>query len=131
LVPIVVLRNHVEFNPWRKGHPYSIDIDAIRREVAKLALPNQEVTIVTDLHGLHEHKHIALALAKAHKTDTVHELNVWGRYDVRLQLTDANSWDSLPCTAWLTRCDDGVFLTRRVNRRRRSPTSTVARFCSR
>lgn len=83
LVPIVVLRNHVEFNPWRKGHPYSIDIDAIRREVAKLALPNQEVTIVTDLHGLHEHKHIALALAKAHKTDTVHELNVWGRYDAK------------------------------------------------
>lgn len=83
LVPIVVLRNHVEFNPWHKGHPYSIDIDAIRKEVGKLALPNQEVTIVTDLHGLHEHKHIALALAKAHKTDTVHELNAFGRYDVR------------------------------------------------
>lgn len=78
-----MLRNHVEFNPWEQGHPYSIDIDTIRREIEKLALPNQELTIVTDMHGLHEHKHISLALAKAHKTDTVHEPTVPGRYRVR------------------------------------------------
>jgi hypothetical protein len=83
LVPIIVLRNHVEFNPWHKGHPYSIDIDTIRAEVAKLALPNQEISVVTDMHGLHEHKHISLALAKAHKTDTLHELNALGRWTTR------------------------------------------------
>lgn len=83
LIPIVVLRNHIDFNPWNKGHHYSIDLDTIREEVNKLVLPNQEVTLIADLHGLHEHKHISLALAKAHKIDNLFESDTVGHYVVK------------------------------------------------
>ncbi len=41
LVPIVVLRNHDEFNPWKDGGHYHIDLEQIKTQVQKMALPNQ------------------------------------------------------------------------------------------
>eukprot|EP01087_Luapelamoeba_hula_P014540 TRINITY_DN4275_c0_g1_i1.p1 TRINITY_DN4275_c0_g1~~TRINITY_DN4275_c0_g1_i1.p1 ORF type:complete len:775 (-),score=92.21 TRINITY_DN4275_c0_g1_i1:51-2375(-) len=80
LVPIIVMRNHNMFNPWIGGHKYSIDLDRIKAEIAQMTLPNQELIVLNDIHGLHEHKHIAMAVSKSRKTDSIHELNVLGRY---------------------------------------------------
>lgn len=34
--------------------------------------------VLNDIHGLHEHKHISLAVAKAKRTDTIYETNAMG-----------------------------------------------------
>eukprot|EP01090_Pellita_catalonica_P022145 TRINITY_DN8493_c0_g1_i1.p1 TRINITY_DN8493_c0_g1~~TRINITY_DN8493_c0_g1_i1.p1 ORF type:complete len:706 (-),score=107.56 TRINITY_DN8493_c0_g1_i1:120-1928(-) len=84
LVPLVALRNHRSFDPWNVDEPeYGIDLIAIQDAVQKMALPGQEITIVKDIHGLHEHKHIAISVKKAMFSDTVHELNNKARYVVR------------------------------------------------
>jgi hypothetical protein len=75
LIPIIIMRNHDLFNPLEPNTEHSIDMKAIEREVKKLFLPSQEVLIVGGIHSLHEHRHLSMAVAKAKKTDTVHEMN--------------------------------------------------------
>lgn len=38
LIPIIILQNHNRYNIMEKGHNYSIDIEAIEREVSYLII---------------------------------------------------------------------------------------------
>ena len=52
------------------GEVYSINIDTIEREVAKMFGPSQQFEIITAAHGLHDHKRIAVAIYKALRTES-------------------------------------------------------------
>lgn len=82
LVPILVFRNHRMYDPLEAGSEFSLDVDAIRNNLERLAMPGQKIEVVTGLQSLHEHERIAMALNQAIRTDTVHESHL-GRYVVR------------------------------------------------
>eukprot|EP00026_Physarum_polycephalum_P004689 Phypoly_transcript_04712.p1 GENE.Phypoly_transcript_04712~~Phypoly_transcript_04712.p1 ORF type:complete len:678 (+),score=68.70 Phypoly_transcript_04712:78-2111(+) len=76
LVPVIVLRNHNEFNPFDDG----INMEIVRHEVQRMALPGQTIQIISANHYIHEHSHISIALSKSLKTDTEIEFNQLGQY---------------------------------------------------
>ncbi|GAV71705.1 hypothetical protein CFOL_v3_15195 [Cephalotus follicularis] len=82
LVPIIVLQNHNRYNIMEKGHNYSIDIEAIEREVKKLVHDGQEVVIVGGSHALHRHEKLAIALSKAMRGHSLQETKKDGRFHV-------------------------------------------------
>eukprot|EP00899_Mesostigma_viride_P009408 jgi/Mesvir1/18469/Mv14320-RA.1 len=82
LVPIMVLRNHHDFNPLTPGHEFSVDLAAVEKEVRKMVHPGQEVAVVAGVHSLHEHEHLATAIAKAQQSHSVLEPVGIGRYTV-------------------------------------------------
>lgn len=43
LVPIIVLRNHLHYNPLQPGSNYSIDVDDMRHQVSSTLHPLIEV----------------------------------------------------------------------------------------
>lgn len=43
LVPIIVLRNHLHYNPLQPGSNHSIDVDEIRHQVTLTSLPPHSV----------------------------------------------------------------------------------------
>lgn len=73
LVPILVFRNHRMYDPLEPGSDFSIDVDAIRSQLERLAMPGQKIEVVTGLQSIHEHERIAMALNQAIRADTVHE----------------------------------------------------------
>mmetsp|Transcript_26422 Transcript_26422/g.43263 ORF Transcript_26422/g.43263 Transcript_26422/m.43263 type:complete len:856 (-) Transcript_26422:916-3483(-) len=84
LVPIIVLRNHQDFDPLQPGTPFYVDVANIEAEIKRLVLPKQEVTVISGTHYLYEHKHVALALARSLRSDSTHETSgKAGRYAVK------------------------------------------------
>ncbi|GAM23962.1 hypothetical protein SAMD00019534_071370 [Acytostelium subglobosum LB1] len=74
LIPILIFRDHNDYDPLDPGHETSIEIDLIKKEGRRL-FPFAEVTVVTGSHSLHEHKHISMALSKSIRTHSSFELN--------------------------------------------------------
>jgi len=83
LVPIIVLQNHNRYNILQEGHNYSIDVQAIEREVKKMVHPGQEVIIISGSHALHQHEKLAVAVSKATRSHSLHETKSDGRFHVR------------------------------------------------
>ncbi|KAI9194736.1 hypothetical protein LWI28_008809 [Acer negundo] len=83
LVPIIILQNHNRYNIMEKGHNYTIDIEAIEREVKKLVHDGQEVVIVGGSHGLHRHEKLAIAVSKAMRGHSLQETKKDGRFHVQ------------------------------------------------
>jgi hypothetical protein len=52
LVPIMVLRDHRQFNPLEPGHVFSLDVEKIKEQVQRLALPDQKIRIISGVHNL-------------------------------------------------------------------------------
>jgi hypothetical protein len=52
LVPIIVLRDHRKFNPLEPGHVFSLDVEKIKEQVQRLALPDQKIRIISGVHNL-------------------------------------------------------------------------------
>lgn len=69
LVPLIVLANHAEFDPLEQtggpSTPFKLDIPAIKAAAASLALPGQEVNVVTAIHNIHDHPAVAMAVMKS------------------------------------------------------------------
>lgn len=88
IVPIMVFRNHRRFDPLTALHHsndrdtqgFGIDLANVRAEVRKMILPEQELLMPTALHSLSDHPHVATAVFKALKGDTVHAVDESGRY---------------------------------------------------
>jgi hypothetical protein len=83
LIPIIVLQNHNRYNILQAGHNYSIDVQAIEREVKKMVHPGQEVVIISGSHALHQHEQLAVAVSKATRSHSLHETKPDGRFHVR------------------------------------------------
>eukprot|EP00007_Cunea_sp_BSH-02190019_P008068 CAMPEP_0174231484 /NCGR_PEP_ID=MMETSP0417-20130205/2000_1 /TAXON_ID=242541 /ORGANISM="Mayorella sp, Strain BSH-02190019" /LENGTH=785 /DNA_ID=CAMNT_0015309381 /DNA_START=192 /DNA_END=2545 /DNA_ORIENTATION=+ len=78
LLPLVAFRDHVEFDPWREDIRVEAVADLLRRALSPAGV---QVRVVEGLHGLHEHRHVALALHRALRVDTMHRSgSVQGRY---------------------------------------------------
>ncbi|KAK1295082.1 hypothetical protein QJS10_CPA16g01682 [Acorus calamus] len=82
LVPIIVLQNHNRYNILQAGHNYSIDVQAIEKEVKKMVHAGQEVVIVGGSHALHRHEKLAIAVSKATRSHSLHETKKDGRFHV-------------------------------------------------
>eukprot|EP00003_Mantamonas_plastica_P025575 TRINITY_DN5042_c0_g1_i3.p1 TRINITY_DN5042_c0_g1~~TRINITY_DN5042_c0_g1_i3.p1 ORF type:complete len:832 (+),score=235.54 TRINITY_DN5042_c0_g1_i3:3-2498(+) len=83
LVPVIVFRNHRVFNPFRStSQEFHIDLKKLQEQVNRLALPGQEIQLVTGIHSLHDHEHIAFALSKAKRAHTMHQMGEKGKYEV-------------------------------------------------
>ncbi|KAK1320016.1 hypothetical protein QJS10_CPB04g01017 [Acorus calamus] len=82
LVPIIVLQNHNRYNILQAGHNYSIDVQAIEKEVKKMVHAGQEVVIVGGSHALHRHEKLAIAVSKATRGHSLHETKKDGRFHV-------------------------------------------------
>lgn len=68
LVPLIVLANHAEFDPLGQAgdsNPFTLDVPAIQAAAASLALPGQEVNVVTAIHNIHDHPAVAMAAMKS------------------------------------------------------------------
>ena len=69
LIPLIVLVNHAEFDPLEQAGgtstPFKLDVPAIRAAAASLALPGQELSIVTAIHNIHDHPAVAMAAMKS------------------------------------------------------------------
>ncbi|KAL5782115.1 hypothetical protein ACOSP7_007144 [Xanthoceras sorbifolium] len=83
LIPIIILQNHNRYNIMEKGHNYTIDIEAIEREVKKLVHDGQEVVIVGGSHALHRHEKLAIAVSKAMRGHSLQETRKDGRFHVQ------------------------------------------------
>ncbi|KAF2938931.1 hypothetical protein DAI22_03g153900 [Oryza sativa Japonica Group] len=83
LVPIIVLQNHNRYNILQAGHNYSIDVQAIEREVKRMVHAGQEVIIISGSHALHQHEKLAVAVSKAMRSHSIHETKTDGRFHVR------------------------------------------------
>ncbi|KAL6649814.1 hypothetical protein ACP70R_014038 [Stipagrostis hirtigluma subsp. patula] len=86
LIPIIVLQNHNRYNILQAGHNYSIDVQAIEREVKKMVHPGQEVIIISGSHALHQHEKLAVAVSKAIRSHSLHETKTDGRFHVRTKV---------------------------------------------
>ncbi|KAJ8623419.1 hypothetical protein MRB53_031948 [Persea americana] len=82
LIPIIVLQNHNRYNILADGYNYSIDIQAIEREVKKMVHAGQEVVIVGGSHALHRHEKLAIAVSKAMRGHSLQETKKDGRFHV-------------------------------------------------
>lgn len=82
LIAIIVLHNHNEYNLFQSGRPYSIDVEAITKEVKRMLQPGQEIVVVGGTHSLHEHEKLAVAVTKALRGESFQETKD-GRYRVR------------------------------------------------
>ncbi|XP_024519591.1 uncharacterized protein LOC9646786 [Selaginella moellendorffii] len=85
LVSVIILRNHQQNTLLHSGGNDTIDMDAIEREVKKLAEPGQEVVVVGGTHNLHDHEKLAIAVRKAYRSLSTHETTKDGRYQVRIK----------------------------------------------
>ncbi|KAL5210768.1 hypothetical protein ABZP36_006391 [Zizania latifolia] len=83
LVPIIVLKNHHRYNILQAGHNYSIDVQAIEREVKKMVHTGHEVIIISGSHALHQHEKLAVVVSKAMRSHSIHETRADGRFHVR------------------------------------------------
>ena len=61
LIPFIILRNHNLFNPIEQGIQYSINIQYIKKKISQMLQQGQELSVVSGLHSLHEHPHLAAA----------------------------------------------------------------------
>ncbi|XP_058077927.1 uncharacterized protein LOC131226190 [Magnolia sinica] len=82
LIPIIVLQNHNRYNILAAGHNYSVDIQAIEKEVKKMVHAGQEVVIVGGSHALHRHEKLAIAVSKATRSHSLQETKSDGRFHV-------------------------------------------------
>ena len=73
IVPLLVLRNHDQFDPLVAGHPFSLDVPRLTGQLRKLLLPGQTVQLLPSTHDLHSHPQLSVAVARAMQSDTVHE----------------------------------------------------------
>ena len=73
IVPLLVLRNHDQFDPLVAGHPFSLDVPRLTGQLRKLLLPGQTVQLLPSTHDLHSHPQLSVAVARATQSDTVHE----------------------------------------------------------
>ncbi|EFA83755.1 transmembrane protein [Heterostelium album PN500] len=74
LIPVLVFRDHDEYDPLEEGSATSIDVNLIKKE-AKRIFPFSEVTVVTGSHSIHEHRHIGMAFSKSIRSHSSFELN--------------------------------------------------------
>ena len=86
IIPLIVLRNHRRFHPFRPGgepstvapgaagpvNDVAIAVDSVRAEVSRLLGPDVSVLIVPLLHELHDHHHLSASLFASMREDTVH-----------------------------------------------------------
>ena len=84
VVPIVVLRNHHEYDilDRESAGDRFLDVDALRHELQKVMMPGQTLTVLAGSHSLHDHPTIATALERATRTDSMHRASASGRYMV-------------------------------------------------
>jgi hypothetical protein len=83
LVSIIVLRNHLQYNPLIPGSNFSIDMESIIDQVKKMLQPGQKVVVVGGIHNLHEHERLAMAVAKATVGHSSHDTRADGRFHAR------------------------------------------------
>ncbi|KAL5996480.1 hypothetical protein ACLOJK_026560 [Asimina triloba] len=83
LIPVIVLQNHNRYNILEAGHNYSIDMQAIEKEVRKMVYAGQEVVVVGGSHALHRHEKLAIAVSKAMRGHSIQETKNDGRFHVR------------------------------------------------
>ncbi|CAK9871609.1 unnamed protein product [Sphagnum jensenii] len=83
LVSIIVLRNHLQYNPLIPGSNFSIDMESIIDQVKKMLQPGQKVVVVGGIHNLHEHERLAMAVAKATVGHSSHDTRPDGRFHAR------------------------------------------------
>ncbi|BBN07035.1 hypothetical protein MPTK1_4g00410 [Marchantia polymorpha subsp. ruderalis] len=83
LVPVIVMRNHNQYNPLQPGTNFSINMTNIEEEVRKMVPPGQEVVVVGGVHNLHDHEKLAIAVVKALRSHSVHETRRDGRFHAR------------------------------------------------
>lgn len=82
LVAIIVLQNHNKYNLFQAGRSYTIDVQAITKEVKRMLQPGQDVVVVGGSYSLHEHEKLAVAVTKALRGESIHETKD-GRFRVR------------------------------------------------
>lgn len=82
LIAIIVLQNHNRYNLFQAGQPYTIDVEAVTKEVKRMLQPGQEIVIVGGTHSLHEHEKLAVAVTKALRGESIQETKD-GRFHVR------------------------------------------------
>mgnify|MGYP005707400719 CR=1 FL=1 len=68
---MIVLRDHRLFNPLTPGHPLGIDVKQLEAEARKMVQPGQELIMVSGMHNLHDHEHLALAIGRAIESRSV------------------------------------------------------------
>lgn len=64
IVPMMVIRNHNEFNPLESDTKYSINTTLIHNELVKITGGRDKVVLTQSLHSLHKHKQLATAIYK-------------------------------------------------------------------
>lgn len=80
LVPVLVFRDHNGTNPISL-----LDGSLLRQAMIALAAPGQDVRMFTGVHHLHEHPHLATAVARARRADSVHQMDLLGHFATRTQ----------------------------------------------
>ena len=65
LVPVIVLRDHLDFDPCEEGHDHSVATLAIEEEINKNVHSTQKAVVVCVTHSLHEHPHPMMSVARA------------------------------------------------------------------
>lgn len=81
VIAVISLRDHDDFDPLQNGHESSLDLNAVRRFAASaLSNPSQNVQVVSGSHHLEDHPHLALALARSRRTDSVFAPSSDGNY---------------------------------------------------
>lgn len=83
LIPIIILRNHNRYDIFQAGHNYSIDIQAIEKEVKKMVHTGQEVIVIGGSYALHQHEKLSIAVSKAMRGHSLQETKKDGRFHVR------------------------------------------------
>lgn len=83
LVPIIALRDHDAYDPLAGlgstagddgGGGGAVDVEAVRAELSRWLLPEQQLEVLASTHPLHTHPALAVALARSLRSATSHEL---------------------------------------------------------
>ena len=64
-MPLLVLRNHDQFDPLVPGHPFSLDTTRLAAQLRKLLLPAQRLTLLPSTHDMHAHPQLSVAVSRA------------------------------------------------------------------
>ncbi|KAK3236360.1 hypothetical protein CYMTET_53494 [Cymbomonas tetramitiformis] len=83
LMPVIVLRNHHDFNPLNPGHAHSIDLDLLEHQARNMIHFNQELVMVAGTHNLHEHERLALAVTRAMTAHSSAVAGAQGKYKLK------------------------------------------------
>lgn len=82
VVPLIVLRNHREFDPLTvdPSSEYYINATAIHDQIHQLLMPHQEAVVLPVTHDLFDHRALSASVYRALRTDTIHSADKHGRF---------------------------------------------------